>query len=729
MPALINLKTNLKSLGYGNDRPDGGSSNQPYIVTPIPDGEALNSPDFLLRNGYLNPVNSYKDTERLLKYFTDIKTPSGLLFTAKQELLERQNPKLVNINRVYNPFSTIFQASLLSIGEHLNKQGIDPNEPSYYLGGTYGYFSATRGLGAYPIFQTLSNGDIENRLTIAYTAKIAKQDLGGLTINPFGITRISGDNILLSYPGGPGSILGIGLTNIRIQNPTQTRKSAWSYKQSLEEETFPSDISFKPVYISATPDIKGYLTPSGKKPSIEWVYNFALDQNTVSALALKSSPTDENYNTLYIRGADTTTDSTPGGTPDYNIADNLNIGRTGSVGVEGRFTYAFNVTDGVDNYLVPKGSLPSDIPVPYKYGSSEQYTGLYSEFLTDDENLKLIPGNQDENIARDLTPSSIDVNNNSFTFSYRQTLEQPSKGVNKSTNLVSVKDFRQSIKDDVANEGAKENLISSNYKEFNREATYGASKTIYRGNYKDGKYILNPNEAISEDQTELGTEGEDIIDFNFNIDDPNSSEPNRLVDFRAYLETWNDGAKAEWSPIKYMGRAESFYKYNGFSRDANVTFLVPALSRADMITNYKKLNALFWTVAPSYSPTTKDSTVAGLMRGSVTKFTMGNYFRGMPCIIKSLDFSEIENMGWDINRDELGLGIDSNSEYYVGQLPKGIKVTVNFTPLHNFVPRYGEAFIGWDSTNKSEIYTLPESGKTFWKPGEVKRNSGGVVLQ
>jgi hypothetical protein len=112
------------------------------------------------------------------------------------------------------------------------------------------------------------------------------------------------------------------------------------------------------------------------------------------------------------------------------------------------------------------------------------------------------------------------------------------------------------------------------------------------------------------------------------------------------------------------------------------------------------------------------------MRGSITKFTMGNYFRGMPCIIKSLDFSEIENMGWDINRDELGLGIDPSSEYYVGQLPKGIKVTVNFTPLHNFVPRYGEAFIGWDSTNKSTIYTLPESEKSFWKPGEIKRSSG-----
>lgn len=34
--ALIDLKTNLKSLKYGSDRPGGGSSGQPYIQTAIP---------------------------------------------------------------------------------------------------------------------------------------------------------------------------------------------------------------------------------------------------------------------------------------------------------------------------------------------------------------------------------------------------------------------------------------------------------------------------------------------------------------------------------------------------------------------------------------------------------------------------------------------------------------------------------------------------------------------
>ena len=589
MPALIDLKTNLKSLGYGNDRPDGGSSNQPYIVAPIPDGETSNSPDFLLRNGYLNPVNSVKDTERLIKYFFDLKSPSGLLFTAKQQLLERQNPKLVNINRIYLPTSTTAQAGVLSIGGHLNKQGLDASEPSYYIGGTYGYFYSTKGLGPYPSLQILSNGAIENRLTITYTAKIAKQELGLLTINPFGITRIAGDNILLSYLGGPGSILGIGLTNIRIQNPTRT------------VDNIKEDQKFQPSFFSTlVSDPKYLVVNNGLRPSINWKYN----------------PRIEN--------------------------------------------------PGVSNAFIFQQNL------------EENQTPFYPD---DSANLLLN--------RKDIPASSVDTNNNIYLFDYSQSFSQESKFTYKSTALVGIKDFRQTINN---NEG--ENVIpSTDYSIFNRETKYQTSVTTYQGNYKNGNYILDPNESISPDQTEKGDEGEDIIDFNFNIQNP--SGQNRLVDFRAYLETWNDGVKAEWSPIKYMGRAENFYKYNGFSRDTSVTFLVPALSRADMLVNYRKLNALIWSVSPDYSP--KESTVAGLMRGSITEFTMGNYFKRMPCIIKSIDFSEIEGMGWDINRDLKGEIIPISSGSYVGQLPKGIKVTVNLTPIHNFVPRYGEAFIGQNS--------------------------------
>ena len=47
---LIDLKTDLKSLRYGNDRIGGGNSGQPYITTTIPDdiSSYIGTTDFLL---------------------------------------------------------------------------------------------------------------------------------------------------------------------------------------------------------------------------------------------------------------------------------------------------------------------------------------------------------------------------------------------------------------------------------------------------------------------------------------------------------------------------------------------------------------------------------------------------------------------------------------------------------------------------------------------------------
>jgi len=679
---LIDLQTNLKSLGFGKDRPGEASSNQPYIVTPIPTGSFPTSPDFLLRNGYLNFIDSLTDVERIGKWFIDIKSPSGLLFTAKQELLERQNVDVFDgINRIYNSLGTIAQAGVLSTGYHLNKQGFNVFREGYYTGGKTGYYNTTLEF----------NNPNTNRLTLLYTLKtegeespittkktrivnagLSRKDnialsaaglVMGLPLLPgvdetgtlipftnrrltlrqqevlipasslYGITGPKDTVNLIKYSGGPGSILGIGKTSIRLQNP-------------LRFQVNPKESFNKTYQEIITP--KNYLVPdNGLRPYINWVY----------------SGTDGASLTFYHKTV-----------PIF----------------------------GIDKY---KDTLS----------------------LPDDQSAR------NSELNKNLPASSIDSSNNIYTLDSTQILQEVSLGQQiKDTGFNNILDFRGIIND---NEG-KQVLPSTYYGGFNREnpintgngdTGYGTSKTTYKGNFIAGTgRILNPNQAISADQTELGVTGEDIIDLNFTIDDPNIRTPNRLVDFRAYIENWSDGAKAEWSPIKYMGRAESLYKYNGFSRDISITFLVPALSRADMVNNYKKLNALMWTVAPSYSPETEGNTVVGLMRGSVTKFTMGDYFNGMPCIIKSVDFSEIEGMGWDINRDEYGKILTPDNEYYTGQLPKGIRVQVSMTPIHNFVPQYGEAFIGWDYNYKSSVYTLPRTGKSFYKTDEKTPHAAGI---
>jgi hypothetical protein len=734
MPLITLLnETKLKSLGYGNDRPDGASSNQPYIQTPIPEGREVNSPDFLLRNGYLNFQNSIDDASRLVDYLLDEKSPNGLLFVAKQELLERQNVDVADgINRIYNPLGTVAQAATLSIGTHLNKQGLNyfkegyynggdtgyfkftntannvdedrlsllfkakiadspdeltakvgkkiynitpfsdrvnlisyPGGPGsflglgktniriqnetqrvkyiseggYYQGGTNGYYFATRGIGPYPTYQTLSNGDLENRLTIAYTAKITDKPLGTLSINPFGITNEAGDTVLLTYPDSVRLALGLGLENssIKILNPTRPTKG------------IDSENKFQPSFYNVDPTDPLYLTPTEDTPfNPGWTYG-----------------------RLFNKGASA-----------YYIDDVLNKVLNGSESTRLRLNNnIFSLNDGQK-----------------------------------DQNLYLNRNISDNTLNYE---SKNNTANSQYTYTYDLIQQQQSLGDIKSTNYASVEfiggegvqtdgiqDFRKVISDELDPSGINQDLPFSDYTQFNREKTYQDSVTTYKGNWKDGKRVLNPNEWISQDQQEVGVTGEDIIDLNFNIisnvvqndGEPYNADNNLLIDFRAYLESWNDDIKADWSSVKYMGRAENFYKYNGWSRDASVSFLVPALSRGDMILNYNKLNALAWTVAPDYS--SESSGIPGVMRGSIVKFTMGNYFRGMPSIIKGVQFSEIENMGWDINRYFDGTiiePIDSSGNInpaFTGQLPKGIKVTVNFTPLHNFVPQKGEPFIG-----------------------------------
>jgi hypothetical protein len=211
---LENGDTALKSLKFGRDRLGNGSSNQPYIKNPIIDEPGKLSQadnDFLFRNGIKAPINAAEDVTRLTKYMFDFKSPSGLLFGIKQNLLSRIAPKTEAtkgaayaggaLNEgVYTPLSTILQAGIGFLGTHLNKQGIDP----------FGFSDA---LSIKKYEDVIKNQD-ENRLEtlLNLTNENRSQDnfnfIKGYSLNV--------GNALITYGGGPGSILGIGKTRIRF---------------------------------------------------------------------------------------------------------------------------------------------------------------------------------------------------------------------------------------------------------------------------------------------------------------------------------------------------------------------------------------------------------------------------------------------------------------------------------------------------------------------------------
>jgi len=213
---LLDLKTDLKSLRYGQDTPGGGDSGQPYIKSKIPEGLTSKSPDFLLRNGYLAPRDALTDVARLTKMFFDLKSPNGLLFTAKQNVLSNsavrtQTSGVLN-EGIYTPLSTLAQAGVVAFGGHLNKQGVNPfGQTGAYANN--GNLYATRIKNYNQEWLNSPDGSLKNRLFALYESKIQNNSIGLFSK----INNISDlPSNILSYKGGPGAPLGVGFTAFQV---------------------------------------------------------------------------------------------------------------------------------------------------------------------------------------------------------------------------------------------------------------------------------------------------------------------------------------------------------------------------------------------------------------------------------------------------------------------------------------------------------------------------------
>lgn len=232
-----------------------------------------------------------------------------------------------------------------------------------------------------------------------------------------------------------------------------------------------------------------------------------------------------------------------------------------------------------------------------------------------------------------------------------------------------------------------------------RETKLNTSETSFSRKRNGQEKIFNPNLSISSDQV-LPDDG-DIINFYFELinNDGTNNNTNTKIPLRAYIEDFSDNFTGEWDAFKYMGRAENFYRYKGFTRDFNITFNIPTLSRTDLITNYQKLNALTWLTMPDYSD-------QGYIRGNLAFFTMGDYFDKAVIVMKSLTFTPIMEMGFDINRSTDDFTrLQSSDSLYTGQLPKGIKVSCTMTPLTQKT--------NVDTNNSKDLFYTPQRGEAF----------------
>ena len=151
--------------------------------------------------------------------------------------------------------------------------------------------------------------------------------------------------------------------------------------------------------------------------------------------------------------------------------------------------------------------------------------------------------------------------------------------------------------------------------------------------------------------------------------------------FRAFLDSFNDAYNATWNPVNYVGRGDTLYNYGNFNRTINLSFTVAAQSKPELMPMYKKLNHLASTLAPDYS-------TGGFMRGNITRLTVGSYIREQHGFISSLTYDVPQESPWEIAIDSKGDGSSNREDAgQTAELPHVIKVSMTFTPIHNFLPQ------------------------------------------
>ena len=528
-----------KSIPYGNDTKGGGSSGQPYIQSPIPDEFTNNPSDFLLRNGYLNPVSSVEDVSRLTKMFFDLKSPNGLLFIAKQQLLSATAPRTQTSLRfglndgLYSPLNTLAEAGIVSIGGHLKKQGINP------FAGTGAYSNNDRLYGVKVNKDQLAE---DNRLWQLMNGRLIDNNAQGP--DPAYVMR---------YNGGPGSVLGIGRTLIR----------------------------------------------------------FGKDAKTPLTLA-------------------------PGS---FNFTSGIN-----SIG-QNDWTFSANLIKSVDSNTA--GVRPGEIVPPITNKNQIQSPKLQDFRKIIRSNLK---GRDLENATNSgATTNAPDYQTKGYIQNFNFT--DPGQRANKS------------------------------YANYTRGVVDPTNNSPIGPIDKINAAPIYQSERVSD-----SPEFNDFVSFRIAAINNNNPAQKDFIHFRALLDSFSDNYNAEWGSVRYLGRGENFYNYNGFTREVNLTFTAAAQSKQELIPMYTKLNYLASQLMPDYSG-------EGYMRGALVQLTVGGYLYEQPGFITSLAYDLINDAPWEIAIDTEG-----NPDSTVKQLSHMVKVTsFTFVPIHRFVPRKQQLGFGSDN--------------------------------
>jgi len=665
---LIDLQTDLKSLKYGKDRINEGSSGQPYITTDpngatnlsvgpnnvlrllgvnkiplIPNvstqlnrsragrfvNQVLGTDDFIRGGAIGSAQAAVNDTFRIGAFLTSL--PKGPLFIAKQVGLQLSNPKL-EVKKGLKGIASSILGSLFNAN------------PGQALGTlTGGLLGPTRvyNLGINTLAQVPVNA-FGTHFVRHGLLPVQDEDSKYENVVRFNNQGNSTNNRLVEltkkFTLGDQKYetsTNYNLEEARKQNKKENRQARRDNRisnQSLQAGAEVGGFDYKPVKFKRKKlslddqTVDGYITGPGSTYGIGVTvikrYSFTEDKDKIeeslenaSTYAGKSRLTKDAINYTNALGEKAKLSIKTAAKAINNYSSSIPNSTTGSNEIIRALSQGINTT---------YAELLTKINATTTLTQSGSYTGTYT--------------------TSPVTGSTISTTN-----------PQVNRGV---TN------FRYYGSGSLSITGSKQTYNNSEV--FSREDA-GIMSVIFRAVNPFGEPVADPKR-------------------------PNVNKNEDRFIFNAYMSGYKDNFDATWNDVNYAGRAESFYIYNKFKRTVNFNLKVPCFNKKELFEKHRSLGQLAATTAGSYKGV--------LLGGVLLRVNLGNYLKGEYAILNNLSYSIPDDASWDIADDAL--------------LSMYLDASFSLTIIHQNLPQFVQ------DDNKSGFFGyLPDTEKGFITSGSI----------
>jgi hypothetical protein len=692
---LIDLKSDLTNLKFGNDRPGGGNSGLPYIKTYLPQNDSAAaqlgiaagkySIDFPIRGGAKALTDAVTDTLRITKFFGDLQR--GPFFIAKQIGLQLSNPRTevgavlgsTPYTQVYVPTNTLASVAVQGSGIHWDRPGIVPSTSDQLK---YAYIVGQ---------QVITNNGKTNRLLTLYSTKIKP---GSVPIDPTNVKRLGIDDKsslnLFKYSNGPETTYGLGETIIpRFDSTTPTSSSISAYPYLYGTRPIPllnykQYITASNVYMSQSGDVfnPGYVDAQGSfylnnigQQSDVIVNNFSTNRYPTNFRLITGSKPIFDYSKYIAAQSIFVSEST------IQIVSGIEANGATFIANSQQKVVTRNNYESTPYPITYSGSYvrPAIAGTDVEPGSALTAYKLYQTATNPPlqaSRSQDILANADATLFQ--TPSGF-----SFTYDLIKSRGDDAKGHRGQMP----QDFRKILVD---NRIGRKSLYSYDYQANNVNmqgrigyansgmTSFDRSKTSNTNTATQDKVTMTPIQPSSAGGLQ-GGDFRDLVKFVVEAVDNNAPTQTTKIYFRSYIDGFSDNHNANWNGFSYTGRGDTFYTYQGFTREVSMNFSLPALSRPEMKRIYQKANYLASLCYPNYNS-------SGLMRGNITLLTVGDYLYRTPGILKSVNITIPDDTAWEVamNQPE---GVAGDTEMY--ELPQMLKISLAFTPIMSILPRRG----------------------------------------